>query len=1198
MSASLSSSPQTLEPLATFPVADIGDVRAEDWRRPQEYMQAYARFGPDMTVGNRRDAFVREDGPPGLPDFLGRLHQMKTLLRMSATQDPISLMIHRAGPLLILDDGPRGWTRGAEEQQQEQPVHELDDFPLQDGAGSDFAANSELTLAALDSAMETALHAHAQINPPPTPPMRPPPGLSLPELPANCTGPNARVFVKNTFVDVVEDEERDDIGRTQSAPGRMGPDVQSQTRSVRRGASPRVSSAAWSTALAPVLQRLPKHAQRDEDTGNWSLMPYAADSVAASASQWDLLQLASAGNVPPRLSIIEAMRSLHPGIPKQPSRFGRAVAWRCGPYKILLGCDLVVFRSDDKRDVSDCASFKMLPGSAAEPSREERLDVYLENLMCDIKQVVWGIRRQEADQTTWRLTNTKDLPSSSAAATEESDFDPVSLLEEGQRLLHFLRQKCNKEGGTYWLFREANSPIAELFDLSHTTEPQPTLEDSDAHRVELRAFKTTDSLVLPIASLCLHLAKSLPDRTQKKQLLQKSLHLLESVRDQFVTAYAMAALELSCLYMRAPQAALPDLPGRGQPQSVADAPPAAARLSVALRYLESILSLPRLEGEELDRDGLVHAELMLQADVAYAECIVKLVRETFIPTYSAWLNEVQQNSAEMLKSDSTVLNEMKRISAAFLLWRIFWLCRAQSALSVLPQEKREVECWVLDRDLCETMGDALYGLSRYPASDIDNLLDGDMRSAEGICSLVERALRTFGLEGSKTTLLEQPPAVPEKKQRKRRLTSPTKQGYTSPASSPRRPEQEATKPHNVTAMFLSKLNPLTRGVRDATLREDPLVRDDRRKRFWTDRLAFHQSLALFERAAARLKKYLPTEAGPQKVHTVHSAEEQATLKVARKLAHFYNEEARTALIEADGTERAEELLTNAHHWMFISGDLTNAGRVLLNLSELHARRAERLSAPSEEGAQFTHEQYKMYIQAVECATEATRICGNKLGVREMAFAHLRLGVHLATRSMSQAKVEGAGAPQESMIELADKHISKALLHFDELKDEREVAVCHFHLADLVMKEHSIASAPLSKARLTSALRHARRSADYWERAGGLQYIQDFLSAHVRVARLLELQPKPLASMDALEHLSSAEEKLLTLAESSQESQEKWRAADGQKPFVEQGGRNVAVSVLRREMGRICQAGLKEGTEVGKLKVLYRSILRNESVKVR
>ena len=47
------------------------------------------------------------------------------------------------------------------------------------------------------------------------------------------------------------------------------------------------------------------------------------------------------------------------------------------------------------------------------------------------------------------------------------------------------------------------------------------------------------------------------------------------------------------------------------------------------------------------------------------------------------------------------------------LWRLFWLCRARRAMSLLPSEKREVECWTIDRDLCEVMGDTLYGLSRH-----------------------------------------------------------------------------------------------------------------------------------------------------------------------------------------------------------------------------------------------------------------------------------------------------------------------------------------------------------------------------------------------------------------------------------------------------------------------------------------------------
>eukprot|EP00913_Durusdinium_trenchii_P034981 g32722.t1 len=88
----------------------------------------------------------------------------------------------------------------------------------------------------------------------------------------------------------------------------------------------------------------------------------------------------------------------------------------------------------------------------------------------------------------------------------------------------------------------------------------------------------------------------------------------------------------------------------------------------------------------------------------------------------------------------------------------------------------------------------------------------------------------------------------------------------------------------------------------------------------------HQCLVLYQRAVVRLRG---------------DVADPATLKVARKLAHLYNEEARVALLDPSGAEKAEELLQQAQHWMVMSGDRSNAGRVLLNLSELHARRAER-----------------------------------------------------------------------------------------------------------------------------------------------------------------------------------------------------------------------------------------------------------------
>jgi hypothetical protein len=778
---------------------------------------------------------------------------------------------------------------------------------------------------------------------------------------------------------------------------------------------------------------------------------------------------------------------------------------------------LVVFRSEDQVDFSQFASFKMSPpGAAAEPSQEERLDVFLENLMCNIDTAVWGSHHQ--GQTNWRAFNTQDLPMEG-----EQQFDSESVLEQGQRLLHFLRQQCRREGGTYWLFREQNSTHAELFDLRYATERGP-----DAEGDAKSPFAATESMVLPIASLCVHLAKASPNAGDQRQLLQKAFSLLEPLKEEHPGLYSTVALQLACSYMRATHQSIPDS-AHTAASSYAEAP-AAARLSVALRYLEGLLSLlTSLDDDTQDQmaDVVLRAELLLQAHVAYAECIVKLVREAFVPTYSAWLADVQRSMQETDQkpgsSRQAMIDEMKRLSAGFLIWRLFWLVRAQRALDFVPREKRETECWILERDLHETMGDALYGLSRYPADDADDLLAGQMASSEGICALVMDGLRSWGLRGgthclnratSRSSVTNSKTQTTNGKRKSKRLLSPVSSGS----------EDADAQPHNVNAMFLSKLNPLSRGFRDDAVREDNLVRDELRPSLWSEGVAFKTSLSLFERAASRLRK-----AGMDSTGRRANSDDQATLKIARKLAHLYNEEARAALIRADaGTEGVEELLTQAHEWMLLSGDHSNASRVLLNLSELHARRAETLAAAkgeNDEPLPLSEPQYKLWLRAIDCCEEAASLGDNTLGRQEGAFAHLRVGVHLLTRVPFQLHLVDAGRREETLAELADRHFSKALRGFDALKDEREVAVCHFHMADLALQELRVPNAaPLSKARLISALRHARRSAEYWERTGALSYSKDFISAHVRVARLLEhQQPKRSAGLlEALEHLSSVE----------------------------------------------------------------------------
>lgn len=285
--------------------------------------------------------------------------------------------------------------------------------------------------------------------------------------------------------------------------------------------------------------------------------------------------------------------------------------------------------------------------------------------------------------------------------------------------------------------------------------------------------------------------------------------------------------------------------------------------------------------------------------------------------------------------------------------------------------------------------------------------------------------------------------------------------------------------------------------------------------------------------------------------------------------------------------------------MLLSGDNSNAGRVMLNLSELYARRAEQ-SSMVEEGEDvqpLLQEQQKLWLKATECCEQALELTDGVLGRSEYAFAHLRLGVHFLT-CIAIHPPQG-DSKQELPAELADRHFSKALYGFNELKNECEVAVCHFHMADVLLQEQSREDAPpISKSRLTAALRHARRSADYWERVGSLAHVREFIAAHVRYAQLLEHQSHKDAGLEAVKHLSEAETKLVKLineAKCGTDLEETVQVDSDIFQIV--NGHPMTVKALRREMGRVCQAGLRKGEGVEKLKVIYRQVLRNEPLAV-
>mmetsp|Transcript_60462 Transcript_60462/g.170352 ORF Transcript_60462/g.170352 Transcript_60462/m.170352 type:complete len:106 (+) Transcript_60462:2-319(+) len=101
-----------------------------------------------------------------------------------------------------------------------------------------------------------------------------------------------------------------------------------------------------------------------------------------------------------------------------------------------------------------------------------------------------------------------------------------------------------------------------------------------------------------------------------------------------------------------------------------------------------------------------------------------------------------------------------------------------------------------------------------------------------------------------------------------------------------------------------------------------------------------------------------------------------------------------------------------------------------------------------------------------------------------------------------------------------------------------------------------------------------------------------------MARLLESQPRPSAAAEALEHLAGAEARMLALANGGAPGPDPGAGrAEAREHFAFEKERAVAVTAFRRDMGRVCQAGLQRGEDVERLKTMYRRVLRNEPLAI-
>eukprot|EP00397_Hematodinium_sp_SG-2012_P005117 GEMP01005135.1.p1 GENE.GEMP01005135.1~~GEMP01005135.1.p1 ORF type:complete len:930 (+),score=193.06 GEMP01005135.1:60-2849(+) len=795
-------------------------------------------------------------------------------------------------------------------------------------------------------------------------------GGDFPQLP---DVPRIKAIVRNTFIDIIdEDSDEETAGRTRSCPATI------RFEKIKRRDLPLLQRRDGLEELVVAQQEL-RHTSVDE--------------------------------------ILVALSKENKALPPTPSRFGRAVEWRFGDYVILLGCDMAVYETSRPLDYSNFCSFKVCSGSKQLNPRE-RLDNWLENLMCNIPNTAW----YDKDRQSMYVQATEDVP--------DQSFDASYVMDQSHRLLHFLKQELRSDCGTYWLFRERNSTRMDLYDCSVACE---------------REEPCTNSLRLPIASLCFRLARRSPDPIP---LLQKGLRLIEPLKEEHSAIYTFASLELAGT-LGSKEVSMPK------------------RLSLALRHVENVLALR----------SSIDPSILHKAYVVHAELILKIVREILIPLYTAALH-----------CDEWDVETKQAVSVAGLLNRISWLALASASLDRLPEAQKQVEARVLAADVLETFGDAAFALSSYTP---------DVHKRLGLSSSTSTAFLLERMEALTTTNDCEIPEVGTVKE--------------------------------VVDYFRSLGSPLQRNLPlDKSVRNHQLVSE--------------QNRSIWETGAFLSVKDLYVSAyKAQGVSRTPAFNQEAKLRVGRKLAHSYNEEARKLMNDPDA---AVELFNQALEFMKENDDLENTAVVLVNLAALHFQKF------------LESQDYSDAEACLECCQRAWEEC--KIGQRDLAYYHMRIAVAL-----------GASAPQ------AEDHLVKALKNFHTAQDQREMAVCHFHMAEF-HKSHKA-----TEAELTVGLRHATKSLDFWS-ASSATYPDDTIQAYLQVAHF---QAHKNVKM-ALRALASGEAKLVTEWESNEELKKMHFSADGK-----------TIPALRKFMGQICQQALKQSSHPSGLKDVFRSILKGEAVVV-
>eukprot|EP01012_Entosiphon_sulcatum_P040935 TRINITY_DN54681_c0_g1_i1.p1 TRINITY_DN54681_c0_g1~~TRINITY_DN54681_c0_g1_i1.p1 ORF type:complete len:1187 (-),score=154.71 TRINITY_DN54681_c0_g1_i1:9-3569(-) len=211
--------------------------------------------------------------------------------------------------------------------------------------------------------------------------------------------------------------------------------------------------------------------------------------------------------------------------------FSRTLHWRFQDLNLLLGTDALVMRMPQTQG-EICVRMR---DTAVPIDQQEALDCWLDNIMTNVPNVAICFHKEGILQG-YQVINTNHLP----VLSERTRFDPTVVEDHAGSVLHWLKDKCTRDAGSYLLVRDKENQL-QLYDLSELYEANPDPANHPfAYSVGMMCYR----MALKLCD-----SREAQDQNRARSLLLKSIDLLREEDDPVVLATAHEQIAQTYLFV-------------------------------------------------------------------------------------------------------------------------------------------------------------------------------------------------------------------------------------------------------------------------------------------------------------------------------------------------------------------------------------------------------------------------------------------------------------------------------------------------------------------------------------------------------------------------------------------------------------------------------------------------------------------------